>query len=62
MGETVGVAHDLVIRGGTVVDGTGVAPFAADVAVDGGRVTAVGRLDDTTAAEETAPPDTRGSR
>ena len=34
--------HDMVIRGGTVVDGTGAAPHDADVAVDGGRVTAVG--------------------
>jgi len=34
--------HDLVIRGGTVVDGTGAAPFAADVAIDGERITAVG--------------------
>ncbi len=35
--------HDLVIRGGTVVDGTGGAPRVADVAVDGGRISAVGR-------------------
>jgi N-acyl-D-amino-acid deacylase len=34
--------HDLVIRGGTVVDGTGGAPRVADVAVDGGRISAVG--------------------
>ncbi len=34
--------HDLVIRGGTVVDGTGDAPRTADVAVDGARITAVG--------------------
>jgi N-acyl-D-amino-acid deacylase len=34
--------HDLVIRGGTVVDGTGGAPYLADVAVDGGLITAVG--------------------
>src|SRR5438105_3013291 len=34
--------HDLVIRGGTVVDGTGARPVLADVAVDGGRITAVG--------------------
>ncbi|MGB5077449.1 MAG: D-aminoacylase, partial [Sphingorhabdus sp.] len=36
--------HDLVIRGGTVVDGTGAAPFAADVAIDGGLITAVGHI------------------
>jgi len=34
--------HDLVIRGGTVVDGTGSPPQTADVAVDGARITAVG--------------------
>ncbi len=32
----------LVIRGGTVVDGSGGAPFLADVAVAGGRIVAVG--------------------
>src|SRR5690349_17793066 len=35
--------HDLVIRGGTVVDGSGSAPRIADVAVDNGRITAVER-------------------
>ncbi|MGD9816397.1 MAG: amidohydrolase family protein [Hyphomonadaceae bacterium] len=34
--------HDLVIRGGIVVDGSGAPRFAADVAVDGGLITAVG--------------------
>ena len=34
--------HDLVIRNGTVVDGTGAARRIADVAVDGKLVTAVG--------------------
>ncbi|MEY2926127.1 MAG: hypothetical protein RL367_604 [Pseudomonadota bacterium] len=34
--------HDLVIRGGTLVDGTGGTPYRADVAVDGGLITAVG--------------------
>ena len=38
--------HDLVIAGGTVVDGTGAAPRQADVAVDGGRITAVGSPDE----------------
>ncbi len=34
--------HDMVIRGGTVVDGTGGAPYRADVAIDGGLITALG--------------------
>jgi N-acyl-D-amino-acid deacylase len=37
--------HDLVVRGGTIVDGTGGAPRPGDVAVDDGRITAVGRVD-----------------
>jgi N-acyl-D-amino-acid deacylase len=36
--------HDLVIRGGTLVDGTGAPARAADVAVDDRRVTAVGAV------------------
>jgi N-acyl-D-amino-acid deacylase len=36
--------HDLVIRRGTVVDGTGGTPVEADVAIDGGRITAVGQV------------------
>jgi N-acyl-D-aspartate/D-glutamate deacylase len=36
--------HDLVIRGGLVVDGTGAEPYAADVAIDGGLITAVGQV------------------
>ena len=34
--------HDIVIRGGTIVDGTGRAAFSGDVAIDGGRIAAVG--------------------
>jgi N-acyl-D-aspartate/D-glutamate deacylase len=36
--------HDLVIRNGTVVDGRGGRPVLADVAVDDGRITAVGTV------------------
>lgn len=36
--------HDIVIRGGTIYDGTGGAPFVGDVAIDGDRITAVGRV------------------
>lgn len=36
--------HDLVIRGGTVVDGSGSEPFEADVAIDNGRISAIGQV------------------
>jgi N-acyl-D-aspartate/D-glutamate deacylase len=36
------VAHDLVVRGGLVVDGTGAPPRRADVAVTNGVIAAVG--------------------
>ena len=39
------MAHELVIRGGTIVDGTGAGRFTGDVGVDGGRITAVGDVD-----------------
>jgi N-acyl-D-amino-acid deacylase len=48
--------HQLVIRGGTLVDGTGSAPREADVAVSDGRISAVGR--DLGAARESI--DARG--
>ncbi len=43
-GNLGGTVHDLLIRGGTVVDGTGAPARTADVAVDGGIVTEVGHL------------------
>ena len=36
------MAHDLVIRGGTVIDGTGAPGVRADVAIDGDRVAEIG--------------------
>ncbi|MCA4915974.1 MAG: amidohydrolase family protein, partial [Phenylobacterium sp.] len=39
------MSHDLVIRGGSVVDGTGAAARTADIAVDGGLITAVGKVE-----------------
>ena len=46
------MAHDLIIRNGTVVDGTGAPAHVADVAVDGERITAIGDLGEATAARE----------
>jgi len=43
---------DLLIRGGTLVDGTGSAPLPADIAVKDGRILVVGRLDEIRAARE----------
>jgi N-acyl-D-aspartate/D-glutamate deacylase len=47
--------HDLIIRGGTVVDGTGAEARTADVAISDGIVTEVGALDGT--AERTIDAD-----
>jgi N-acyl-D-aspartate/D-glutamate deacylase len=46
------VAHDLIIRNGTVIDGTGTEAVRADVAVDGDRITAIGDLSGETARRE----------
>jgi N-acyl-D-aspartate/D-glutamate deacylase len=44
--------HDLIIRNGTVIDGTAAAGRPADVAVDGERITALGDLAGAVAAQE----------
>src|SRR3954470_3398062 len=41
--------HEVVIRGGSVVDGTGAAKRTADVAIDGGGITEVGPVDGSAA-------------
>jgi N-acyl-D-aspartate/D-glutamate deacylase len=43
--------YDLVIRGGTVMDGNGGTPFTGDVAVKDGRIAAVGKVDGSGAEE-----------
>lgn len=45
------MSYDVVIRAGTVVDGTGAEPFQADVAVSGGRVASVGEVSEPGARE-----------
>ena len=45
-------ACELLLRGGTVVDGTGAPRRPADVAVDGDRISAIGRLDAMRGARE----------
>ncbi len=47
--------HDLVIRGGNVVDGTGAPARTADVAISDGLITEVGKVDG--AAKETIDAD-----
>ena len=41
--------HEVIIRGGTIYDGSGGAPYVADVALDGDTITAIGELDTLTA-------------
>jgi len=43
--------YDLIIRGGTIVDGTGAAGFVGDVAIRGGVIAAVGRVDGSATEE-----------
>ncbi len=38
--------YDIVIRGGTVVDGSGLPRYQADVGIAGGRITAIGKIND----------------
>ena len=46
------MAHDLIIRNGTIVDGTGADAYREDVAIDVDRITAIGDLTGETATRE----------
>jgi N-acyl-D-amino-acid deacylase len=48
---------DVLIKGGTVYDGTGAAPIKADIAIKGDRIVAIGNLRD---AQATTVIDARG--
>jgi N-acyl-D-amino-acid deacylase len=37
--------YDVIVRGGTLYDGTGAAPVGGDVAIEGDRIVGVGKLD-----------------
>ena len=39
--------YDLIIRNGTIIDGSGDARFLADVAVQDGRIAALGKIEET---------------
>jgi N-acyl-D-aspartate/D-glutamate deacylase len=39
------MSYDLIIRDGTVVDGSGLPRYRADVAIEGGRIAAIGKID-----------------
>jgi N-acyl-D-amino-acid deacylase len=43
--------YDILIRRGTIVDGSGSAPISNDVAVKDGRIVAIGRFPRATARE-----------
>ena len=42
---SAGPAYDVVIRGGTIYDGSGAAPVTGDVAIKDGRIVAVGKVE-----------------
>lgn len=44
------MAYDILIKSGTMIDGTGKPPLLADVGIDGDRISAVGNLGNAAAA------------
>ena len=52
--KTAAPAYDLIIRGGTIYDGSGKAPVVGDVAIKDDRIVAVGKVDGTAKSEVAA--------
>src|SRR5689334_5511817 len=49
--EDATMSYDLVIRNGTVIDGSGLPRYRADVGVNAGKITTIGRIRGETARE-----------
>lgn len=48
-GDAAGDRYDVIIRNGTIVDGTGAEPFVGDIGIRGERIAAVGSLGNASA-------------
>ncbi len=44
--------YDVIVRGGTIYDGTGSSPFVGDLAIDGDAIVAIGLLENAKATTE----------
>lgn len=51
-GCTPQMDHDLILRGGTIYDGSGTAPYRADIGIDTDQITVIGDLSRMRGAEE----------
>ena len=45
-------SYDVILRGGTIYDGSGEKPYVGDVAFDGDRIAAIGDIGEATAPIE----------
>lgn len=43
--DSPAASYDIVIRGGTVVDGSGTTPFEADIGIRAGRIAKIGEIE-----------------
>ena len=45
--ETNKSTHDLIIRNGKIIDGSGKKPFFGDIAIDDGKITSIGKIENS---------------